>query len=131
MQKSPILFFDGKCSLCNKSVDFFIEKDKGQLIRYAPLQGTTAKELLDYTYIQDLNTVVFYQNEIIYTKSEAIIRALIVLGPKYALTSIFLIIPGFIRDILYNLISKNRYRFWGKRETCRLPSQSEKKLFLD
>lgn len=131
MNKGPILFFDGVCNLCNSTVDFLIERDSNQVIKYSSLQGKTASEILSGKYTQDLNTVVLYQNGKIYIKSEAVIRALIHLGPKYALSSIFLIIPGFIRDFFYNLIAKNRYRIWGKKDTCRLPTQSERKLFLD
>ena len=131
MNKGPILFFDGVCNLCNSTVDFLIERDSNQVIKYSSLQGKTASELLTGKYTQDLNTVVLYQDGKIYTKSEAVIRALIHLGPKYALSSIFLVIPGFIRDFFYNLIAKNRYRIWGKKDTCRLPTQSERKLFLD
>lgn len=127
----PIVFFDGVCNLCNNTVDFLIQKDRSQFIRYASLQGKTASEFLSKKHVNDLNTVVLLQDGVIYTKSEAIIRALILLGPKYALSSIFLVIPEFIRDIFYNLIAKNRYKIWGKKDTCRLPSQSEKKLFLD
>lgn len=131
MDNHPILFFDGVCNLCNSTVDFLIQRDHNKIIRYASLQGETAKKTLAEKYFTDLNTVVLYQDGQIYTKSEAIIRALIHLGPKYALASIFLIIPGFIRDFFYTLIAKNRYRFWGKRDTCRLPTHAEKKLFLD
>lgn len=131
MTKDPILFFDGVCNLCNSTVDFLIERDVHHVIKYSSLQGKTASELLTEKYTQDLNTVVLYQDGKIYTKSEAVIRALMHLGPKYAITRIFLIIPGFIRNFFYNLIAKNRYRIWGQKDTCRLPTESEKKLFLD
>jgi predicted DCC family thiol-disulfide oxidoreductase YuxK len=129
--KKNIIFFDGVCNLCNKAVDFFIKRDIGGYIHYAPLQGTTAKEVLDSKVTDDLNTVVFYQEGKVYYKSEAILRALVLLGPKYALTSLFLIVPEFIRDFFYDLIAKNRYKIFGKKETCRLPLPHEKKLFLD
>lgn len=131
MNKGPILFFDGVCNLCNNTVDFIIQRDTNQIIKYASLQGKTANELLGSSYTQELHTVVFYQDQKIYIRSEAVIRALILLGPKYALSSILLVIPSFIRDFFYNLVAKNRYRIWGKRDTCRLPTASEKKLFLD
>lgn len=131
MEDHPILFFDGVCNLCNKVVDFFIKKDTNQIIRYSSLQGETAKKLLDPKLINELNTVVFFEKGKTYTKSEAVIRALIHLGPKYALTSIFLVLPSFFRDPFYNLVAKTRYKFFGKRDSCRLPTHSEKKLFLD
>lgn len=126
-----IIFFDGVCNLCNSTVDFIITRDTNQMIQYAPLQGVNARKYIGDKLVQNLNTVTFYQDGKIYTKSEAIIRVLSLLGPKYALLSIFLLLPTFIRDFFYDLVAKNRYRFWGKRDTCRLPSPAEKKLFLD
>lgn len=131
MSSHSIIFFDGFCNLCNNTVDFFILRDQNQFIKYAPLQGETAMKLLGKKYTEDLHTVIFYQDKKIYIKSEAIIRALIVLGPKYALSSILLVIPTFIRDFFYTLIAKNRYRFFGKKDSCRLPTAQERKLFLD
>jgi predicted DCC family thiol-disulfide oxidoreductase YuxK len=131
MEDHPILFFDGVCNLCNKVVDFFIQKDQNQVIRYSSLQGETAKQLLDPKLIENMNTVVFLEKGITYIKSEAVIRALIHLGPKYALSSIFLVFPSFVRDPFYNLVAATRYKFFGKRDSCRLPTHSEKKLFLD
>lgn len=131
MQAGPIIFFDGVCNLCNSTVDFLIQRDKNKILRYASLQGTSASKLLTKAYTEDLNTVVFYQEGKIYTKSEAIIRALIALGPPYSLTSIFLIFPDLILNFFYTLIAKNRYRLFGKKDTCRLPTPSERELFLD
>lgn len=126
-----ILFFDGVCSLCNSAVDFFISNDKNKMLKYSPLQGITAKKLLEPQYINDLNTVVLYQNGKIYTKSEAIIRGLSSISLFYRPLIFSLILPVKLRDFIYDLIAKNRYKFFGKKDSCRLPTPEERELFLD
>jgi predicted DCC family thiol-disulfide oxidoreductase YuxK len=131
MEKYPILFFDGVCNLCNGTVDFIISHDKKSLIRFAPLQGTKAKEVLGPILTSDLKTVVLFYEDKIYVKSNAILKTLQLLGFPYNLILISKIFPPFIRNFFYDFIAKNRYKFFGQKETCRLPSASEKKLFLD
>jgi predicted DCC family thiol-disulfide oxidoreductase YuxK len=125
-----VVFFDGVCNLCNGAVDFFIKRDKKMFLRYASLQSDFAKEKLADHLHEDLSTVVLLINDDIYVKSEAIIRALIILGGPYSMAKVLLLIPRFIRDFAYEFIAKNRYRFFGKKDSCRLPTPAEKNLFL-
>lgn len=126
-----IIFFDGVCNLCNKTVDFFITKDQARKFRYAPLQGRSASEYIGKTATRDLNSVVLYYEGKSYYKSKAIFKALWILGLPYSLLAIFSMIPTPISDYFYDLIAKNRYRLFGKENTCRIPTPEEKSLFLD
>jgi len=125
-----ILFFDGVCNLCNALVDFVIRWDKKGKIKMASLQGSTAAQILPEQYTRVLNTVVFYKNGKFYTKTNAVIHALLTINSLLAPLAIFLVIPSFVRDPFYNLVARYRYNWFGQKETCRLPSEHEKQYFL-
>ncbi len=131
-QKShPILFFDGFCMLCNKSVDFILKRDPS-LFLFAPLQGSTAQEKLDSNLIQkDLKSIVLLDDKGIHLKSKAVLKTLYKLQGGWKFVIIFFIIPEKIRDLIYDWIASSRYDWFGKSETCRLPSPSERKRFLN
>lgn len=131
MNTKTILFFDGVCNLCNGAVDFFIYKDKKRKIHYAPLQGSYAHKILDKSRLEKLDTVVLVHNDKVYLKSQAIIQSLILLGFPYYLAIILKLIPTFISDKVYDFVALNRYSFFGKQDTCRLPTEEEKALFLE
>lgn len=126
-----IVFFDGVCGLCNKTVDFLIQKDTNKVLRYAPLQGYTARRLLSKMYIEDLDSVVYYRDGKYLVRSSAVLRLLLDVGGWWKLLSIFLILPAFVRDFVYYAIATRRYKWFGKSDTCRLPSKKERELFLD
>jgi predicted DCC family thiol-disulfide oxidoreductase YuxK len=128
---SSIVFFDGVCNLCNALVDFLVRHDRRRVLRFASLQGNTARELLGPGAGENLSSVVFYQNGSISTESLAVIRILSRLGGPWGLLSLLRVIPSFLRDPIYGFVARNRYRWFGKRETCRLPSPDERALFLD
>ncbi len=128
--KTNILFFDGVCNLCNTFIDFVIRWDKSGKIKVSSLQGETAKKLLSQKYTQVLDTVVLYKNGKVYTKSNAAIRVLLTINAVFYPLAVFLILPSFLRDPFYNLVAKLRYKWFGKRSSCRLPSPEEKKFFL-
>ncbi len=125
-----ILFFDGVCAVCNRLVNVMLRFNKNRRIYYAPLQGATAKRLLSHEYINDLNTVVFKHNNRIYKKSNAIIKILQTIGGIWTLAVVLYIIPRFLRDAVYVFIAKNRYKWFGKYESCRLPTEKEKAIIL-
>lgn len=131
MKNNPVLIFDGVCNLCNNAVDFFISRDKEKIFRYAPLQGEFAKANLDSTRLKNLDSVVLLYEGKLYIKSQAILKALIILGWPYRLCGIFKLVPICISDKVYDLIASNRYKFFGKKDSCRLPTVEEKSLFLD
>lgn len=124
----PILFFDGVCNLCNGFVDFLIRR--GASISYAPLQGSTAAKLLPADKLR-LETVVLWENGKVSDKSDAAIRVISALPGFWKIFVLARIFPRFIRDGVYDLVASNRYSLFGKRESCRLPTPEERKLFLD
>lgn len=135
MEKRKIIFFDGVCNLCNGLIDYVINRNKNKSIYYATLQSDIAKlKLKEYDNIileSDFNTIYYYKNGIVYSKSSAILHIFLELSSTHKIFSkILLIIPKLIRDSIYNIIARNRYRFFGKKETCRLPTQKEKQQFL-
>ena len=130
MNEKSVVFFDGVCGLCNRFVDFLIRRNaKGRLL-FSPLQGRTAKELLASEAATGLDTVVFLHRNKTYVKSSAALRILAQLGGFWRVAGILLAVPGFLRDIVYDFIARNRYRWFGKKESCRLPSPEERNWFL-
>jgi len=130
---TTILFFDGHCNLCNNSVDFVITRDKKHMFRFAPLQGETAKDVLGDVNIdlEHPDSFVLSKDNEVYFRSTAALMVARQLGLPWSLMSVFLVVPPFIRDAVYNLIARNRYKWFGRKETCRLPSPEERRLFLD
>ncbi len=128
-----IILFDGVCNLCNASVQFVIKRDPDHRFHYAPLQGVTAKQLLDNSSSAglDLDSVVFVENGKIYDRSTAALRIARHLSGGWPLLYGFIVVPRFIRDAVYNWIAKNRYNWFGKQESCMIPTPELKSLFLD
>lgn len=126
-----ILFFDGVCGLCNRAVDFVLARDKDGTIKFAPLQGDTARQLLTPADLADLNTMVLWVGGKTYRKSAAAARILWRLHWGWRMTGTLLwLIPLPLRNLGYTLVARNRYRFFGKKETCRMPSAAERLRFL-
>ena len=126
-----ILFFDGVCGLCSSLVDFALPKFAEGQIFFAPLQGSTAQTTLSP---QDLSLeyVVYFRDGTIYRKTKAVAYLLTDIGGFYKPLGIMLhTLPSFITDFFYKIVAQNRYRIFGKSETCRLPTPQERKFFLD
>lgn len=126
-----IIYFDGVCNLCNGFVDFVIQRDKKHLFHFAPLQGKSAQQLLSHQDL-GLDSVVYYDNGQVYKKSIAVLKIASEIGAGYLFFSkLASVLPIFILNFFYDFIAKNRYLFFGKKQTCRLPTHEERKLFLD
>ena len=126
-----ILFFDGVCGLCNKSIDFVLARDPSGEIKFAPLQGDTARQLLSADDRQNLDSVVLWVDGRTYRKSAAAVRILWRLSlPWQVLGSILWLIPLPLRNLGYTLVARSRYHFFGKNETCRMPTPAERLRFL-
>ena len=126
---SDIIFFDGVCNLCNAFVDFVIRRNSN--IKFSSLQGTAATISLPVEMVQNLPSVVLLSHGEIFTESTAALKVLAQLGGIWPLISLLLFTPKFLRDPVYRFIGRNRYTWFGKRETCRLPSADERARFLD
>ena len=131
-----LIFFDGVCSLCNSSIDFILKRDKKNIFLFTSLQSEEAKEvIISHNYpeekIKGLSNIVYLRKGKIEVKSKAILYILWDLSGFFKPTILGLIIPTFMRDWLYDIVSKNRYKWFGKRETCRIPNSQEKEKFLN
>ena len=126
-----IIFFDGVCNLCNGFVNLLIRYDKKNILYYAPLQGSTFRTLDVKPDTGDLSTIIYKREDRIYFRSAAALRILNDLGGVWKIAMLFIIVPPFLRDAVYKFIANNRYRFFGKKETCRLPTPEERARFLD
>ncbi|MBS1731015.1 MAG: thiol-disulfide oxidoreductase DCC family protein [Bacteroidetes bacterium] len=131
--KHPIIFFDGVCNLCNASVQFVIRHDKRRQFRFASLQSKLGMQFLQDHHLprEDFDTFILYKNSKIYTKSSGALQCAKHLAAPWSWLYIFIIIPKFIRDFIYTLIAKNRYRWFGKKDSCWLPTLELRNLFLD
>ncbi len=120
-----IIFFDGYCTVCNSLVDWGLRYDRTKQIKFASLQGETAKRLVDPVFLQDIDTVIYLREGITYQKSAAILYFLKDTQGAFSIAIVFLIVPGFIRDFFYSQFAKLRYVLFQKRDTCRIPTPSE------
>ncbi len=126
-----ILFFDGYCHLCNSSVDFLFYLDKKQRLKYAPLQGVTAREKIPHELRDGVDSIILFHNGTFHVRSDAVIEAVALMGWPGKPARILKVIPRPIRDWLYDFIARRRYHWFGKKETCRIPAAGERKRFLD
>jgi len=129
----PVILFDGVCNFCNYWVNFAIKRDKKKKLKFAPLQGETARQLLSEYGLDTtkLSSVILVDNGKAYTQSSAAIRICKHLDGSWKLCYGFMIIPKFIRDFLYNIIARNRYKWFGKKEACMVPTPGLRERFLD
>lgn len=132
MHNKPIVFFDGVCNLCSSSVQFILKHDKKNSFYFASLQGETAKiKLKDFFDAGNAtDSIILMKEDSIYSKSTAVIQIARQLVFPYNLATVFLILPSFMRDPFYDIIAKNRYKWFGKKEECWLPSAEHKLKFL-
>lgn len=128
--QTTIIFFDGVCHLCNGFVDFLIQADRKRKLKFAPLQGTTAAEKLSSADRHRLESVVLWQDGKTWYQAEAILRVFSELGGLYSLFSIFRLLPLAWLNYLYRQIALRRYRWFGEKDVCRLPTPEEKEFLL-
>lgn len=127
----PIVFFDGVCGLCNRSIDFILRRDRRGVFLVTPLQGATAEQLLDPADRERLGSLVVWISGRTYRRSAGVVRLLWRLGPLWKVVGALLwLIPLPLRDLGYRVIAANRYRLFGRKETCRLPTAAERARFL-
>ncbi|HSG69214.1 MAG TPA: DCC1-like thiol-disulfide oxidoreductase family protein [Planctomycetaceae bacterium] len=126
-----VLFFDGVCGLCNRTVDFLLRRDRNQRILFAPLQGETARRELSPQDVSNLNTIVLKTPQRLYKRSAAVVRLLWLLGGGWSFCGTLLwLIPWPLRDLGYWFVASSRYSLFGKKETCRIPTAEERSRFL-
>lgn len=135
MNNKHIIIFDGVCNLCNSSVNFIICRDPAAKFLFAPMQTELDESLLkqyydDGTDIENIDTFLLIKNEQCFTKSDAALEIAKDLSSFWKLCVVFKIIPRTVRDIFYNLIARNRYAVFGKKDKCMIPSQELMSRFI-
>ena len=129
---ASIVLFDGVCNLCNGFVDFLIRRDKRVRLMYASLQSPAGQQLLDRVGAPgNLKTMVLVESTQHYVRSAAVLRIVGYLGAGWPLLRILLLIPRPLRDLVYDYVAENRYRWFRRRTVCRIPTTDEKHRFLD
>ncbi len=135
MQTEPkhIIFFDGVCNLCNNAVQFIIRRDSKNIFRFASLQSDFAREFLGENYPDnpEFDTIIYFKDGRLLERSTAVLHICKKLKFPWPLLAAFLIVPRFIRDFFYRIISRNRYKWFGKKDQCMIPSPELKNRFLD
>lgn len=135
MMNSPehIVVFDGVCNLCDWSIRFIAQRDYKKMYYFCPLQSQMGQSILKKMNFPqtDFKTILLVENDRIFTESTAVLRIAKDFSFPWSLISWFLIVPKFIRDAVYRVISNNRYAWFGKKDVCMIPTHELQERFLD
>lgn len=128
----PIVLFDGVCNLCNGAVQFIIRHDKKNIFMFASLQSEVGRKILEqYNFpLDELNSFILIENNKAYTRSTGALRIAKKLNGLWPLLYGFIIIPKLLRDGIYNWVGRNRYKWFGKKDACMIPTPELKTKFL-
>ncbi len=130
---APVLFFDGECNLCNNAVQFILKRDKKKIFFFAALQSAAGKEAIEKVGIDALETTgsfILYYNGAYFTRSSAALHTFRLLGGLWPLLYVGIIVPRILRDSVYNIVSRNRYKWFGRRDSCMVPTPDIMARFL-
>lgn len=132
MQQNPVILFDGVCNFCNFWVNFILEKDKDNCFRFAALQSEAGQELLKKFNLctTDFDTFILIEDSNYFSKSTAAFLILKELKTILKIFYPFIYLPKPVRDFFYDVVAKNRYKIFGRRDVCRVPTESERAKFL-
>ncbi|MFZ1459235.1 MAG: thiol-disulfide oxidoreductase DCC family protein [Ignavibacteria bacterium] len=132
MTNHKIILFDGVCNLCNSSVNFIIDRDKKNIFKFAALQSEAGQKFLDKSGMDqnDFDSVILVDDNKFYSKSSAALKIVKEFPFLWKALYIFIIIPAPLRNFFYDLVAKNRYSWFGKKDSCRMPSPELKNKFL-
>lgn len=132
--EGPIVYYDGVCNLCNKVVQFIIKHDKSKRIMFASLQSAAGQKALHKLLQQHAtipDSIVLYEHGKYYIQSSAALRIGQLMGYPKAVINILNIVPVGIRDAIYNVIARNRYKWFGRSESCPLPTKEQQKRMIN
>ena len=132
-QPHPVVLFDGVCNFCNASVQWILRRDRAGTFRFASLQSAAAKAELSRIGLVDFqpDSVVLIEGGRHFLRTDAALRIAMRLGFPWSLFAVFLVVPRFLRDPIYRLIARYRYRWFGKRDSCMVPTPAVRARFLD
>lgn len=127
-----IIFFDGVCNLCQYAVHFILTYDKKSVFSFASLQSNFAQQVLTEKNIDasTLNSFILIENDLLYTRSTAALRVAKKLSGAWPLLYLFILVPPFIRNVVYDWVAKHRYKWFGKQESCWFPRDEWRQRFL-
>ena len=128
---NQIILFDGMCNFCDKSVQFIIKRDPGAYYKFASLQSEIGQELIKQHHIPiHIDSFILIDNHTWYSKSSAALRVCKNLNGLWNIFYVLLIIPKPIRNFFYHIIANNRYKWFGQKDSCTLPTPDIRKRFL-
>ncbi|HYD91757.1 MAG TPA: thiol-disulfide oxidoreductase DCC family protein [Flavobacterium sp.] len=137
MEKLPkdkkLILFDGVCNLCDATVQFIIKHDKQDVFRFVALQSELGQEIVKYIGVDTSKTdsIILYEpGRAYYYKAEAAIRIAKELGGIYSLVGVFSVLPNWFSNKIYDYVARNRYKWYGKKEECMIPTPEMKAKFL-
>ena len=131
MQNQSVILFDGVCNLCNGAVTFVISRDKKNVFRFAPLQSEAAQQLLQqHGVLKKMDSIVVIEGEQLFQKSIAALKIAKHFPWYWQWLLVFWIVPRPLRDAVYDVIAKNRYRWFGKQDVCMIPTPELRARFL-
>ena len=132
MDDHPIILFDGVCNFCNRAVNFVVKRDKNSIIKFATLQSNFSKQLLETKGFQlEEDSFALIENNKIFFRSTAALKVCRYLKGLWPLIYGLIIVPKFLRDAVYDVIAKNRYNWFGKKDVCMMPTANMRSRFLN
>ena len=133
IERNHVIFFDGVCNFCNNSVNFLIDRDPGAVFRFASLQSDLAKDILPAKGIDPsrMHSIILLKNGRVFQRSNAALEITKDMPGLWPVLWVFKLVPSFIRDFFYNIIANNRYKWFGKLDSCRMPTPELRERFLD
>jgi predicted DCC family thiol-disulfide oxidoreductase YuxK len=133
MNDQPIILFDGVCNFCNSAVNFTLKRNTKENIRFAPMQSEAGQKLLQQYNLppNDMESFIFIEDGVVYKQSTAGLKVCRHLRGLWPLCYGFIIVPRFIRDGIYNWIAKNRYKWFGVKQACMIPTPEVRARFLN
>jgi predicted DCC family thiol-disulfide oxidoreductase YuxK len=133
MQDHPVILFDGVCNFCNAAINLVLKKDVTKAIRFAPLQSAAGQTLQERYGLHpaDMNSFVFIEDGKAFTRSSAALKVLAYLPWYFRMLKVFAVLPESWRDSLYDFVAKRRYQWFGRRESCMIPTAEMRKRFLE
>ena len=131
-QLDKIVLFDGVCNFCNSSVQFILKYDRSNSLQFASLQSPTGQALLKkYDIPSEMDSVIYIENGRAFIKSDAALKIARYFGGCWKALTFFSVFPAVIRNFFYDIIARNRYKWFGKRDTCMIPSPETRARFID
>ncbi len=127
---NPIILFDGVCNFCHSSVNFVIKHDPQSYFKFAPIQSEIGQNLIQKFNLNEVDSIILIQDEKAFTHSTAALKFIKQLDGFWSWFYIFILVPRPVRDFFYRLFAKNRYRIFGKKDVCMIPTPEIRQRFL-